>query len=202
MQRTKELVSQADRAATLLRSAHRSGDGDIDTAVYRSVAEHVLAARQLFTTKEGRPDWRGVTYAYRQWYGDMLGSSGIPSEDLPRVQSALRYHVGNLLRERLDDAELEAIGLRSASPRQRSLAKRSQELEILNLFTGGEPIGDPETVRRLIGYMASAARRVEPEALDAALDADEGQAFLKDFAEAIRKGLRGRRRGGSVASGS
>lgn len=184
-----QLDSLANQAATVLRSAYRSNEGDIETAVYRTVAEYVLEARRFFTTKEGRPDWRGVTYAYRQWYGDMLGRTGIPVDDLPRIQSAMRYHVGNLLRERLDDKELETLGLQSASPRERSMAKRNLELEILNLFTGGGPISNPNTVRRLLQFINSALSRVEEDALQEVLETPEGLEMLKDLSESLTRAL-------------
>ena len=49
--------------------------------------------------------------------GQIYEGAQMPRERQDTFQAALRYHVGNLLRERADESELAAVGLTTTSPR-------------------------------------------------------------------------------------
>ena len=58
--------------------------------------------------------------SYRQVMAEIYEEAQVPRE-ADTFQAALRYHVGNLLRERADESELAAVGLTSR-PRRTRLA--------------------------------------------------------------------------------
>lgn len=124
------------------------------TEALRETAGHFISAREHFFTREGAPDWLGRTYAYRSWVREVMSEARVPSDDISTVQSAIRYHTGNVLRDRLDDDTLDALGLRPSSPRERSVEKRERNSETLALFGGGSAITDA-------GDMLQAAKMIE-----------------------------------------
>lgn len=88
--------------------------------LYREAAEAMVKLRGLFTTGDGRPDWRGQSWEYRQAVSDIYNSAHLPPEPNAPAKSALRYHLGNLLRERLSASELEEAGLNTMTPKDRA----------------------------------------------------------------------------------
>lgn len=164
---TTPLHTLAARFAQTLRQAYKPGE-QVDTDAMRQCAELVIDAREQFLTRDGDPDWRGQTYAYRQWYGDAFSLANVAPADTHRVQAALRYHVGNVLRERLDDEQLEALGLGTKSPRERSVDKRNREADVLRFFNGGPVLTDGEDIRKVFDFVALAVNRVSPDAARAA----------------------------------
>lgn len=85
----------------------------------RALATVVVEMRRQFTTKDGDPDLGGRTEGYRQSIAHVYARAGIPEEEMDTVQAALRYHVGNELRERFSAEELARAGLSSISPKER-----------------------------------------------------------------------------------
>src|SRR4051794_5299906 len=77
----------------------------------KQLAEIVIQLRSAHTLEDGRTDWSGRSPAYRQSMADIYTRARVPPEKLDTVQAALRYHVGNLLRDRAKDEELGAVGL-------------------------------------------------------------------------------------------
>lgn len=104
----------------------------------RQLAETVVDLREGFTTQSGDPDWRGATYAYRSAMGEVLAEGGVRREEMSTFQNALRYHVSNVLHERLDEETLEAIGLSSTSARERGKASRAQRSAVYRAARGDE----------------------------------------------------------------
>ena len=114
---------EALRSAQTLPPTERGG-------ARRRAAEAIVSAREYFYTSDGRPDWSGRTRAYRDFIAEVYGNAGVTRDDLASEQAAVRYHVGNVVRERVSDADLEDAGYRVASPRQRSIDRRSARSEL------------------------------------------------------------------------
>lgn len=147
-----------------------------DTEDLRAVATRFVEAREHFYTKEGEPDWTGRTYAYRRWVREVMTSANTPPESLATVQAAIRYHVGNILRDRLDAEALAVLGLRPESPRERSVEKRAAITEQLAIFSGGAEITHADEVLGAITAIDAAVRRIKlselsPSERRSALDA-------------------------------
>lgn len=81
------------------------------TDVLKDLARIVVGIRSRFMDDDGNPDWAGRSWEYRSFVRDMYSSAGVPPDSQGRVQSAIRYHVGVLLRATLDPSELSAAGL-------------------------------------------------------------------------------------------
>lgn len=146
---TKQAVASAStKAVAALRVLVRGKRGP---AELRAAAHAIMDLRQCFE-HEGIPDWAGRTPEYRMKAEEVYRKAGVPSDSEDKLQSALRYHIGNVLREQAPPEHLDQLGLAKKGPRG-----RTQELR--------------ET-RRMAGVPArsSAARRpnirVAPGAFD------------------------------------
>lgn len=97
------------------------------TEILRKLAIVVVEVRKHFHDPEtGQPDWRGKTFDYRQFMSVLYARSAIPPASVSGVQSSLRYHVGNRLREVVAPEELLAAGLLADGPKER-MGKNEQE---------------------------------------------------------------------------
>lgn len=106
-------------ATTALRRAIAAESGDERTRAYRATADLLVELRTHFTNSDGEPDMRGTSFPYRDAVRDIYAEAGLTSDPNDPVKAALRYHVGNALRERLSADELVAYGLAKANPRDR-----------------------------------------------------------------------------------
>lgn len=150
-----------NEAVTALREYKRTRG----TECLRTVAGAFVSAREHFYTRDGAPDWLGATHAYRQWTREAYDRAGTPEAELSRLQASVRYHVGNLMRERLDPDEVADLGLREASPRERAVEKRERTSETLSLFGGGYPITTPDEAMVALSVLEVTLRRIAGEAV-------------------------------------
>lgn len=89
------------------------------TTILRELAGVVVDLRSQFQTEDGRTDWAGRGHAYRETVARIYSEAGIQPDAVGNLQAALRYHIGNVLRDVAPADELEALGLKSATPRER-----------------------------------------------------------------------------------
>jgi hypothetical protein len=132
----RKLDRLAAAAAEAIQTGARTDSPGLRATEYRRAAEALVDARESFLDDAGEPDWRGRTYAYRTWTGDVYALAGISPEERLKATAAVRYHVGNVLRERLPETTIHALGLRSESPRERSTEQRSERAALLKAVTG------------------------------------------------------------------
>lgn len=144
-------LSLAERAVKILRAYL----ADHRTDRLRDLAEIVVELRGAHHLDDGRPDWDGRSPAYRQTMADIYASSRVPEERLDTVQAALRYHVGNLLRERASADELEAVGPSPVAPRERLANERAA------LAAQRAVSAPPQDVARLTAYALALLRYVD-----------------------------------------
>lgn len=114
---------------------YRRAAPEARTPLLRALAECLVSAREHFEREDGSPDWKGRTYAYRTWVRDVYQDAGIPSDELATVQAAVRYHVGAVLRDRLDEETLSEYGLIERSPRERSQDRRAEKATLLSALS-------------------------------------------------------------------
>lgn len=133
---TTTLDRLTDQATEAIRRVAQADGTDDYTPAAREAAEVLVDARGLFTAPDGRPDWRGRSWDYRQWVGGLYGPAGVPPAEAQRIQAAIRYHVSNVLRDRLDAEELQEVGLQPESARNRAGAQRAENAAILRAVTG------------------------------------------------------------------
>ncbi|UVK63547.1 hypothetical protein SEA_JANEEMI_27 [Arthrobacter phage Janeemi] len=137
------------------------------TDLLRDAARLFIDARAHFFTREGEPDWLGRTYAYRTWVREVMSAARVPGDTITSLQAAIRYHSGNILRDRLGDEEIADLGLRKESPKQRSVEKRERTSGTLNLFGAGGEITDPDEIAQLCTLAERALGRVNVANLSA-----------------------------------
>lgn len=119
--------------------ANNPNDAD-RTAILKDVAAALVDSRAHFFNREGEPDWAGRTHAYRMWVRDATAAANLTPADRTAIQAAVRWHVGTTLRERLTPEQLEAIGLKVKSPRERNIEQRANRAEVLALIGPGPEI--------------------------------------------------------------
>lgn len=180
---TKSLSSLTETATAALGRYYTGPEAD-RTERLRDTAKAFVAAREHFFTREGSPDWLGRTYAYRRWVREAMDAAHVPADDLPTIQSAIRYHTGNVLRDYLDPETLDALGLKHSSPRERSVEKRERNSGTLSLFGGGAAITEADDVDHAVALVETFLRRLA--LADApAKDRRRAAASLKDLCKHV-----------------
>lgn len=119
------MLALTRQATRVLRRADRS-TGAERTRLLRQVADLLVDLRGLHTGTDGLPDWPGRSYAYRDAVRSIYAAAGLPPESSHATKTALRYHVGVALRERLPEETLAAAGLSDLDPRDRQQHRRTR----------------------------------------------------------------------------
>lgn len=163
--RFEDLVAEA---ASL---AFRYGQEPEDrTRILRQMAAVLVQLRSGCTTDDGRTDWAGRSGAYRAAVGDIYRQSRLSEDERETMQAALRYHVGNRVREVAPEAELEDLGLRKERPVDRVKLTRDR---LAALARTGAAMGDGDGAAADPVRLAIAARvmmeriAADPEAIEA-----------------------------------
>jgi len=132
-------VNDLTREAVDLLRKHRDADGETP-GLLRQVADLFVDLRQLFITPSGEPDWTGSTKAYKMAVRGIFSDAGYQGQRRATVQASIRYHVNNVLRERLTPEELDYLGLHRESARQRHSVQRTTQAE---MFAAMRPTSEP-----------------------------------------------------------
>lgn len=185
---TRSLTDLRDDAVALLKKYRRAGDGE-GTRLLRDLAGVIVSIRGEFQMPDGRPDWRGRSYAYRVYIRDIYTDAGCSKSEMNTIQAAVRYHLGGVLRERLDETTRTEYGFVQESPKERSRSGQASRAATLNALMHRDMHGGA-----LLGLTAAYAvlNRIEPESLDDMSDRERevAEATLADLerrVEALRK---------------
>lgn len=178
----KTVDTLVSEGATILKKI-----GDLDgkrTVLYRSLAEVVFKLRSKFKTPDGQKDYTGRTVEYREAVQAMYEAANVLPDSQSNVQAAIRYHIGEVLRERLTPKELRALGLNVKSPKERAngRAKEEREAQVIDIrghvnpkeFTNGLTVIDlrpefvdeadaTEVIRQASHVIQSARKKLHPE---------------------------------------
>lgn len=181
-----------------LRRYHETPEEE-HTEIFRDVAACFVALREQYIDTEGAPDWSGRSYAYRQKVGQILDDARVPKDERQRVRAAIAYHVGNVLRTVLSAEELDNLGLRPLSPRDRSAEKREKHSAIMNVFRTGPAISTPAEALHALITARALLSRVPSDALaggedDEVLGVREVLAEIELEAERLGSAMRARGR--------
>lgn len=183
-----------DAVAAILGDYVQSGRERTD--LLRLAAEKIVNLRQHFTLADGRVDWSGRSPKYRALMQEIYARAHVPADRYDTVQAALRYHVGNLLRETADKDDLASVGLTAVAPRERLARNRAVVAAIAETGKVGDITSDP---LRLITYAEALLDHVAPASLEALQGAERGAARhalegLSGRVEELRPLVAGRRR--------
>lgn len=166
--RTKGAI--ADDMQRLLKAIKRSDPSDRErrTVLYRDVAEASVELREHFLTGEGEPDWGGRTWAYRDFVRTLYRDAGMDSKETATTQAGVRYHVGNVLRDRLPAETIEDLGLQPATPIQRARKNRAERSTVLRALKEGGDVTD--TVRAVSAALALLERITDEQVAELQAD--------------------------------
>lgn len=174
-------------AVDALRASRHATEGE-RTRHLRSVADAFVSAREHFRTETGEPDWLGRTFAYRSWVRETSALAGIPRAELGNALAAVRYHSGNLLRERLTDDEVERLGLKPLGPRERSSERRERIGATLAALSGaGKVIVTPDETETVLTSIRAVLNRVQPGAGWSAAERQTATELLNGIADRARE---------------
>jgi len=161
---TRSLSDIQHDATTAITTSLRTLDTD-RTPYLKDAAGALVEAREHFFTRSGEPDWLGRTYAYRTWVREVMSKAHVPGDEVTNLQAAIRYHAGNVLREKLTTDAIEALGLKRQSPTERSREYRERTAATLNFFAGGPELTDPAEIRTACRLIETALSRVNAETI-------------------------------------
>lgn len=134
--------------------------GNKTTPLLRRLAEYFVELRSEFRDPHGDTDWRGKTWEYRTFVGDLYDRSGVDHEVRYKLQTGLRYHVSNELRRAAPADELEDAGLIVTSARTRQgEARRMQSDLVADLGDGKRLTNMSPSASRSWELSVAAARR-------------------------------------------
>lgn len=141
------------------------------TEILKRLAAIVVDIRAQFTDEEtGQPDWRGKTWDYRQFMTEMYESAQVPPASVSGVQSSLRYHVGNRLREIVPAEALAGAGMLAEGPKERMERHRTEADVLWKALQAPDPQMSTEerreAYRTLLDAAATIAERAELMAVD------------------------------------
>ncbi|WVX88014.1 hypothetical protein SEA_TFORTROY_26 [Arthrobacter phage TforTroy] len=179
---TPATLAEIQKAATTALSGSLSASDVERTDLLRGVARNFVDARAHFFNRNGEPDWTGRTHAYRSWVREVMSDARVPGDEVTTLQAAIRYHSGNVLRERLGDEAIADLGLRKESPRERSVEKRERTSETLGIFGAGGEIATLAEIELLCTLAGRALARVNTAGL-AQGDRRKARAALAELAE-------------------
>lgn len=126
----------------------------------RKAGQAIARLRGFFFLRDGATDWGGRSTAYRALIREVYSGAGVSAEEADSVQSALRYHVGNYLREAVPTDDLAISGLGQQSPK----ARRARDREVVAALAAAVSAvsvqgfaGDPARLVRMADVLLGAA---------------------------------------------
>lgn len=172
---TRSQRALADEVRRLLRALRKADPKDRErrTVLLRELAEVAVELREYFPI-EGRPDWDGRTWHYRNYMRQLYRDANYSDAERNKTQAAVRYHAGNIVRAKLSAEELEELGLSSKGPVERARRARERQSALLQTLKGE---GDVDVIRTA-GAVLALLQRIPTEAISE-MDAEERGAVRK-----------------------
>lgn len=178
---------QAALVKVLREYSRGAGDG---TALLRRAAEMQVELRQYFERNDGEIDWLGKSYAYRQLMTETYGLAGILPSERKKLGDAVRYHVINVLRERLSPEEIAALDLREQDGPTRAKETRERTRAIVDAATAeGRIAGVHGGPLKLVSWTLAAVSTIRAENIRELSEAERLE-LVKDTASLRREAER------------
>lgn len=152
--------------------------------LYRTAAAAIVDYRQQYPN-----NWDGSDRAYKLEMARAYREAGVPSDSEDTVQAALRYHIGNRVREVAPQADLDALGLdlRGPNVRQRRGGPRRPPKPSNGTQVPTTPAVLAKVLESPTGLVTGAIRAVEAaaELKPAGPEADTVRVLLRVLRDAI-----------------
>lgn len=156
------------------------------TILLKNLAVVLVELRTRCTTSDGEMDLLGRSQDYRDKAATVYQRAGIPRDSEDRVQSSVRYHIGNYIRERFDAETLERYGLSLRGPRARKELDRQSQAAVLAAASAMRDLSPP--AGSTASSPAPAAKKSRSAAQSATAEAEDVGAQIKMTADHIRYG--------------
>jgi hypothetical protein len=85
----------------------------------------------LLALRKKHDDMLGRSHDYRMQAQAVYSLANIPEDQRKRLQAAVRYHVGNMVRRHLTPREVRALGIQDATPLERQQDRRATDAALL-----------------------------------------------------------------------
>jgi len=155
----------------LIKATRTGEDGHYNTAAMRDAAGYTIDLRELFLNKDGLPDYGGRSWPYREAMNEALDYARMGSDERPRVMSTLRYHISNLLRERLTAEQLADYGMQPVTAIERQREDRKIRARMARIASRGDRISSVSEAEIALRGVVNLLRNIErATAEDTALD--------------------------------
>jgi len=151
-----------DLGRALITATRAADDGAYKTSEMRHAADLMIDLREFFTNTDGLTDYRGRSWAYRSTVNEALDYAGLTGDERAKVMSALRYHVSNLLRERLTPEQLSEYGMIAATSVERQRESRKVRARMARIAARGERISDVGEAEDALRVANTLLRNIEP----------------------------------------
>lgn len=135
----------------------------------KEIAAAIVALRKQHTSTQGNfPDWDGRTGDYKAAKKKMMRDSGLSQQDLDAIESAVRYHVQNLVVKVAPKKQLETLNMLTTSRRerqnQRQQGGQNEEADIVEtpapIVVAGVEVQPPELKENQAEAGLTAARDI------------------------------------------
>lgn len=158
-----------------LRALRAAVDRERQTTLAREIAEGSVALREFFIDGNGQPDYAGRSHAYRVTMRDLWSKAGfINAAERDAAQARVRYHVGNIVRERIPADQIEAAGLQAPSPREQTTERKRAVAALAQAAQSG-PLGDSDAdLVRAVGAALAILLRLDPDRVAAVEGRERG----------------------------
>lgn len=101
------------------------------TILLKNLARVLIELRRRCINAGGNSDMRGQSKEYRDLVKEIYLAAGVGKEKAETTQQAVRWHIGNFLRDEMTAEELSDYGLKESSPIERSQDGREQRAAIV-----------------------------------------------------------------------
>lgn len=157
-----------------LRALRAAVDRERQTTLAREIAEGSVALREFYEV-DGQPDYAGRSHAYRVTMRDLWSKAGFAdAAERDAAQARVRYHVGNIVRERIPAEQIEAAGLQGPSPREQT-TERKRAVAALAQAASSAPLGDTDAdLVRAVGASLAILLRLDPDRVAAVKGRERG----------------------------
>lgn len=120
------------------------------TECYKDLATVIVQLRGQFAHPklEGLKDWKGQSQECREAVAKIYETAGVPADSVSGIQAAIRYHIGNALRQVAPAEHMEKLGLDPRGPAERQNVRRAAgaAAEKAPAAAKAAPVRDPKAL--------------------------------------------------------
>ncbi len=178
---SEAVASKLDEITRLLRVYLDRGKSK---AVIQDASQEIVELRGMFTHDEGQ-DWRGQSGEYQHAIAEVWSRLELQQKERNTVQSLVRFHISNILAEKLSPEEKKRLNIKDKSPNARK--KQGRDLNAAAASAVGIQAGANETVPRVLAVAANLVENAA--ALSSETLTKKERLAVKALISDIRKGV-------------